>query len=117
MQFLQVLVCDHLRGRLPKSLHSYELIHRLGNVMVLIFKPSEARTLHKQNWGLAAGPAICEGLAQICLFTGIVLSCAQLKTIIYCSGSVWSALGCWLFLQKKLNTWQIVSTVGVSIKR
>ncbi|CAD7932402.1 unnamed protein product [Amoebophrya sp. A25] len=91
----------------PMHLFSF-LIHRLGNVMVLFFKPAEAKVLHQQNWVLAAGPAICEGLAQICLFTGIVLSCAQLKTIIYCSGSVWSAIGAWLFLEKKLNQWQIV---------
>eukprot|EP00392_Amoebophrya_sp_AT5.2_P002361 g2366.t1 len=91
----------------PMHLLSF-LIHRMGNVMVLFFKPQEAKVLHKQNWFLATGPAVCEAMAQICLFTGIVLSCAQLKTIIYCSGSVWSAIGAWLFLQKKLNKWQIL---------
>ena len=94
----------------PMHLFSF-LIHRMGNVMVLFFKPQEAKVLHKQNWFLATGPAVCEAMAQICLFTGIVLSCAQLKTIIYCSGSVWSAIGAWLFLQKKLNKWQIVATM------
>lgn len=64
-----------------------------GNVLVLIFRPNEARNIFKQSWGKASIPAIIEGISQVLIFAGIVMSCAQLKTIIYCSGTVWSALG------------------------
>ena len=69
-----------------------------------------------QNWGKASVPAIIEGVSQMMLFVGIVLSCAQLKAIIYCSGTVWSAVLAWLFLQKKLSPWQIAG-MGTVLKQ